>query len=105
MSTSLSRGVKVEQSTWLINKYEINMQGYLKIGTNFGRFESSETLASLVKTEVELWLVTAWNKNENSPKRYQTGGTGLVAINALIEYYKNLRTNFQYLGQWCSYIL
>ena len=61
MSTSLSRGVKVEQSTWLINKYEINMQGYLEIGTNFGRFESSETLASLVKTEVELWLVTAWN--------------------------------------------
>ena len=94
MSTSLSRGVKVEQSTWLINKYEINMQGYLKIGTNFGRFESSETLASLVKTEVELWLVTAWNKNKNSPKRYQTGGTGLVAINALIKYCKNLRTNF-----------
>ena len=104
MLTALSREVKVEQSTRLINKYEVNIQGCMELGINWGRFKASEIFASFFDVEVELRSVTACNTNENPPTRHQPGGTGLLVINKLIKYCKNPYTVFRKLGQWSSYV-
>ena len=83
----------------------MDMQGCMELGINWERFKTLETLASFFGAEVELWLITACNRNGNPLTRHQPGGMGLLVINELIEYCKNPCTNFQKLGKWSSYVL
>ena len=46
MSTTITRAVKVEQTTRLINKYDIDMISFLELGLNWKQLPPSETLAS-----------------------------------------------------------
>ena len=63
MSTKLRREVKVEQSTCLLNRYDVDMQAMLEPGINWAQFKSSETLASFFNAEVELQSITGHNKH------------------------------------------
>ena len=105
MSTKLRREVKVEQSTRLLNRYDVDMQAVLEPGINWAKFKPSETLASFFDAEVELRSVTGHNKHENPPTKHQMGGTGIIAVNEINEYCKKSGTDFRGLGRWSWFVL
>ena len=105
MSTTLTRAVKIEQTTRLVNKYDVDMVSFLELGLNWKQLPPSETLASFFDAEVELRSVTGHNKHENPPTTYQPGGTGLLAVNELIQYCKTSGTDHRNLGRWTWYTL
>ncbi len=100
ISGKLSREVKVEQSSRLINRYDVDMQAFQEVGVNWAQLPPSKTLASFFDAEVELRLVTGHNKHENPPSWHQRGGTGLLAVNELIEYCHKSGSDFRGLGRW-----
>ena len=54
----------MDQSSRLLNRYDVDMQAVLEPGINWAQFKSSETLASFFDAEVELQSVTGHNKHE-----------------------------------------
>ena len=99
-ATPAIRAVKVEQCTALINKYDVDVMSYLEHGLNMAHFKSSKTFDSFFESEVQLRSITGHNKNEYPESAHQQGGTGTMATNEMIEYWKDSGTDFRNLGRW-----
>ena len=67
ISTITTELVKIEQTTRLINKFELDMVSCLEVGTNWAQTPYSKTLASYFESEVEMRSVTGYSQNENAP--------------------------------------
>ena len=67
ISTITTELVKIEQTTRLINKFELDMVSCLEVGTNWAQNPYSKTLASYFESEVEMRSVTGYSQNENAP--------------------------------------
>jgi len=104
-ATKLIREVKVEQCTRLINKYDIDMISFAEHGLNMGRFPPSQTFNSFFQAETELRSVTGHNSTENPETQHQQGGTGIMGVGELLEYYKKPANDFRKLGRWTSVII
>ena len=52
-----------------------------------------------------MWSVVGFNRHEDPEVAYQPGGTGLVAVNEIIEYCKKAGNDFRGLWRWSWYIL
>ena len=89
-SSKGTRAVKIKQATALINRYAIDMVSYQEHGLNMGYFKSSETFDTFFEAEVKLGSVTGYNKTEQVDTAHIQGGTGLLAINEILPYCKNL---------------
>ena len=100
ISTITTQIVHIEHMTRLINKFDLDMVSCIKVGTSWDQTPSSETLARYFESEVEMCLVTVHNQNENASKKYQPGGTALLAVNEISEYCKKSETDFRKLGRW-----
>ena len=99
-ATPAIRKAKIEQCTQLINKYDVDVQSYVEHGLNMAHFKASQTFDSFFEAEVELRSVTGHNKNEDPGTPHQQGGTGLLATNEIIEYWKGSGTDPRNLGRW-----
>ena len=99
-ATPRIRVVKVAQCMALINKYDVDVMSYLEHGLNMPLFKSSKTFDSFFDSEVELRLVTANNKNEDTETPHQQGGAGIMAVSEMIEYWKDSGLGFRNLGRW-----
>ena len=62
--------------------------------------KSSVTFASFFDAEIELRLVTGHNKTENPPTLHQQGGTGILGVSEILEYWRNPGTDWRGLGFW-----
>ena len=88
ISTKLTREAKIEQSSQLINHYDVDMKAALELGINWRIFPRSESLASFYNAEVDLRSVACHNRHKNPPTQHQQGGTALLAVNEISEYCK-----------------
>jgi len=105
-ATKAIRDVKIEQTTNLINRYDVDMLSYQEHGLNMGFFPSSQTFDSFFEAEVKLRSITGHNTHENPDTPHQQGGTGLLAVNEISEYIKKAGcTDWRGLGRWSSYVL
>ena len=102
---AMTRRTKIEQSTILINTHDINVQAFIKPGMNWGQLKSSETYASFFEAEIELKSVAGHNKHENPPTEHQHGGTGIMGVGKMLEYWRNPGTDWRGLGRWTSVCL
>ena len=105
ISTIATQLVKIEKTTRLINKFDLKMVSCLKVGMNWAQTTSFKTLAIYFESEVEIHLVTGHNQNENASKKYQPGGTALLAVTEISEYCKKSETDFRKLGRWSSFTI
>ena len=98
MSTKGVRDTKVEQITSLINKYDVNMVSYQEHGLNMSHFPALQTFYTFFEAELQLRSVTGHNVHENPDSPHQQGGTGLLALNEILEYLKEGSTDWRGLG-------
>ena len=105
IATRLVREVKVEQLTRLINRYDSDLLTFTEHGLNMGQFPPSQTFASFFQTEIELRSTTGHNSFENPESRHQQGGTGIMAVGELLEYYTPSNHDFRKLGRWTSALI
>ena len=105
IASEMTRKTKVEQSTMLINTYDVDVQAFIEPGMNWGQLKSSETYASFFDAEIELRSVTGHNKNENPPTEHQQGGTGIMGVGEMLEYWRNPGSDWRGLGRWTSVCL
>ena len=98
IASEMTRKTKVEQSTMLINTYDVDVQAFIEPGMNWGQLKSSETYASFFDAEIELRSVTGHNKNENPPTEHQQGGTGIMGVGEMLEYWRNPGSDWRGLG-------
>ena len=105
VATKSIREVKIEQMTALINRYDIDMVSYIEHGPNMGFYKPSETFDTFFDAEVDLRSVTGHNSNENPNTNHVQGGTGLLAVNEILEYCKKSGTDFRNLGRWSWFTL
>ena len=103
-ATKLIRDVKVEQYTRLINHYDIDLMTFAEHGLNMGQFPPSQTFDSFFQAEIEMKSSTGHNSFENPESQHQQGGTGIMAIGEILEYYKKPKDDFRKLGRWTSSI-
>ncbi len=81
------------------------MVSYQEHGLNMAYFKSSETFDTFFEAEVKLESVTGFNKTEPVNTAHIQGGTGLLAVNEILQYCKTSGTDFRNLGQWIWYLL
>ena len=104
-ATKFRREVKVDQCTQLINRYDVDVMTYTEHGLNMARFKPSETFCSFFDSEIELRSVTGHNSFENPISQHQQGGTGVLATNEILPYFRSGGTDFRNLGRWTSIVL
>jgi hypothetical protein len=75
------------------------------VNANWDHSASSETLSSWFDAEVELRYVAGFNRHKDPEVAYQSGGTGIVALNEISQYSKKLSNNFRVLGRFSWYSL
>ena len=105
IASAMTRKTKIEQSTILINNYDVDVQAFIEPGMNWGQLKSSATYASFFDAEIELRSVAGHNKHENPPTEHQQGGTGIMGVNEMLEYWRNPGTDWRGLGRWTSVCL
>ena len=86
ISTITTQLVKIEETTCLINKFDLDMVSCLEVGKNWAQTPSSETLGRYFESEVEMRSEMGHNQNENAPKKYQPGGMVILEVNEISEY-------------------
>ena len=74
-------------------------------GLNMGRLPPSKTFDSFFDAEIELRSTTSHNTFENPESNHQQGGTGIMAIGELLQYYRVPSNDFRNLGRWSSCII
>ena len=77
---AMTRRTKVEQSTILIDTYDIDVQAFIEPGMNWGQLKSLETYTSFFNAEIETRSVAGHNRHENPPTEHQQGDTGIMLI-------------------------
>ena len=82
---AMARRTKVEQSTILINTYDIDVHAFIEPGINWGQLKSLATYASFFDVEIELRSVAGHNRHENPPTDYQQGSTGIMGVGTMLE--------------------
>jgi len=97
--------VKVEQYTRLINIYDVDVMTFAEHGLNMGQFPPSHTFDSFFQTEIELRSTTGHNSFKNPESWHQQGGTGIMAVGEMLEYYKPSNIDFRKLGRWTSALI
>jgi len=105
IASLMTRRTKIEQSTILINNYDVDVQAFSEPGMNWGQLKSSETYASFFDAEIELRSVAGHNKHENPPTDHQQGGTGIMGVGEMLEYWRTPSTDWRGLGRWTSVCL
>ena len=86
-ATWLVREVKVEQCTRLLNRYDVDLMTYAEHELNMARLPPSKTFNSFFNAEIDLRSTTGHNSFENPESTHQQGGTGIMAVGELIQYY------------------
>ena len=104
-ATRMIREVKVEQCTQLLNRYDIDLMTHAEHGLNMARLPPSKTFDSFFDAEIDLRSTTSHNSFENPESTHQQGGTGIMAIGELIQYYRHPSNDFRNLGRWSSCII
>jgi len=94
--------VKVEQCTRLINRYDIDLLTFADHGLNMGQFPPSQTFDSFFQTEIELRSAAGHNSFENPDSPHQQGGTGIMAVGEMLQYYTSSNNDFRKLERWTS---
>ena len=79
ISTITTQLVKIEQTTRLINKFDLDMVSCLEVGTNWAQTPSSETLVRYFDSEVEIHSVTVHNQNKKRPHELSTWRDGALS--------------------------
>ena len=92
----------MEQSTVLINNYDVDIQAFVEPGINWSQPNSSETFSSFFNAEVELHSVMSHNKNEDPPTLHQQGITVILGVKEIPKYWRNPSSNWRGLGWWTS---
>ena len=105
IASRVRREVQIEQTTQLVNKYDIDILSILESCVNQAHFLSSETLDSWFDAEVNLCSVVGFDRHKDTEVAYQSGGTGLVTINEISEYYNLSSNDFRGLKRWSWYTL
>ena len=62
---------------------------YAEHGLNMARLPPSQTFDSFFDAEIDLRSTTGHNSFENPESTHQQGGTGIMAIGKLIQYYRH----------------
>ncbi len=70
-----------------------------------GRFPPSQTFDSFFQAEMEMRSSIGHNSFENPETQHQQGGTGIMAMGEILEYYKTPKDDFRKLGRWTSAII
>ena len=104
-ATKMIREVKVEQCTRLLNRYDVDLMTYAEHGLNMARLPPSQTFDSFFDAEIDLRSTTGHNSFENPESTNQQGGTGIMAIGELIQYYRHPSNDFRKLGRWSLCII
>ena len=91
---------KIKKLRTLLKDLEVDIYGAAEVNVNWSRIHNNHKLQQLMKTETDLSSITAHNENENF-RRYQVGGTAMLAIDSLATQVHVKGRDSSKLGRWC----
>jgi hypothetical protein len=98
------REIKMSTTEQLIQKYDVNLVGFMELNFNWSKVNSSANLASwLHKEEREARSVTAHNTQEQEDilSKHQPGHMGMVCQSEYLQYARKPSVDPRGLGRWC----
>ena len=103
-STKVVRDIKMDTVQRLNDRYEIDVDLFAEMGTNFTVGGASNNLGSWFEGREKKKFATAHNTHDPNKSTYQPGGTGVMIRGPMTQYARHGSQDPRKLGRCCSYV-
>jgi hypothetical protein len=106
MRTNKIRNRKAAILQSLCRRYDIGIASFAEVGVNRSRSKHKKRLLTLLPDlSQSACCSTSHNRHDRSGAIKQQGGTGILVLGDLIQFYRKGRKDFRGLGRWDSCLL
>ena len=103
-STKVVRDIKMDSVQRLNERYDIDIDLFAEMGTNFTVGGASNNMGSWFKGREKRKFATAHNIHDPNKSKYQPGGTGVMIRGPMAQYARHGSQDPRKLGRLCSYV-